>query len=37
VAEQLYAITTEHRLLHPAIGAVVKATQREFFGKLGRG
>ncbi|MER2526652.1 MAG: transcriptional activator NhaR [Candidatus Competibacter denitrificans] len=33
VTEQLYAITTERRLLHPAIAAVVQATQREFFGK----
>jgi LysR family transcriptional activator of nhaA len=33
VTEQLYAITTERRLLHPAIVAVVQATQREFFGK----
>jgi LysR family transcriptional activator of nhaA len=32
VTEQLYAITTERRLLHPAIVAVVQATQREFFG-----
>ena len=38
VTEQLYAITTERRLLHPAIVAVVQATQRELFGKpaLGR-
>lgn len=36
VTEQLYAITTERRLLHPAIVAVVQATQREFFGKLER-
>ncbi|MFZ1325123.1 MAG: transcriptional activator NhaR [Candidatus Contendobacter sp.] len=35
VTERLYAITTERRLLHPAIVAVVKATQREFFGKSG--
>jgi LysR family transcriptional activator of nhaA len=35
VTEQLYAITTERRLLHPAIFAVVQATQREFFGKTG--
>ncbi|HCB13196.1 MAG TPA: transcriptional activator NhaR [Gammaproteobacteria bacterium] len=34
VTEQLYAITTERRLLHPAIIAVVQATQREFFGRL---
>jgi len=33
VTEQLYAITTERRLLHPAIVAVVQATQRQFFGK----
>jgi len=33
VTEQLYAITTERRLLHPAIVAVVQATQRELFGK----
>lgn len=33
VTERLYAITTERRLLHPAIVAVVQATQREFFGK----
>ena len=36
VTEQLYAITTERRLLHPAIVAVVQATQREFFGKQER-
>ena len=36
VTEQLYAITTERRLLHPAIVAVVQATQREFFGKPAR-
>lgn len=36
VIEQIYAITTERRLLHPAIVAVVQATQREFFGKLER-
>jgi LysR family transcriptional activator of nhaA len=36
VTEQLYAITTERRLLHPAIFAVVQATQREFFGKPAR-
>ena len=29
VTERLYAITTERRLLHPAIVAVVQATQRE--------
>ena len=33
VTERLYAITTERRLLHPAIVAVVQATQRDFFGK----
>ena len=33
VTEQIYAITTERRLRHPAIVAVVQATQREFFGK----
>ena len=37
VAEQLYAITTERRLTHPVIIAIVKATQREFFGKAGQG
>jgi LysR family transcriptional activator of nhaA len=36
VTEQLYAITTERRLLHPAIVAIVQATQREFFGKPAR-
>jgi LysR family transcriptional activator of nhaA len=36
VTEQLYAITTERRLLHPAIVAVVQATQRELFGKPAR-
>ncbi len=36
VTEQLYAITTERRLLHPAIVAIVQATQREFFGKQER-
>lgn len=36
IIEQLYAITTERRLLHPAIVAVVQATQREFFGKQER-
>lgn len=36
VTEQLYAITTERRLLHPAIVAVVQATQREFFGMPAR-
>jgi LysR family transcriptional activator of nhaA len=33
IIEQIYAITTERRLLHPAIVAIVQATQREFFGK----
>jgi len=33
VTEQFYAITTERRLTHPAIVAVIQATQREFFGK----
>lgn len=33
VTEQLYAITTERRLLHPAIVAVVQSTQRDLFGK----
>jgi LysR family transcriptional activator of nhaA len=33
VTEQLYAITTERRLMHPAIVAIVQATKREFFGK----
>lgn len=32
VTEQLYAITTERRLTHPGVIAVVKATQREVFG-----
>jgi LysR family transcriptional activator of nhaA len=32
VAEHFYAITTERRLTHPAIVAVVKATQRELLG-----
>ncbi len=36
IIEQLYAITTERRLLHPAIVAVVQATQRELFGKQER-
>jgi len=36
VTEQLYAITTERRLLHPAIVVIVQATQREFFGKPAR-
>ena len=33
VTEQFYAITTERRLLHPAIAAIVQATQDELFGK----
>lgn len=33
VTERLYAITTERRLLHPAIVAVVQATQRDLFGR----
>ncbi len=37
VAEQLYAITTERRLTHPGIVAIVKVTQREFFGKTKQG
>lgn len=32
VKEQLYAITTERRLKHPAILAVINTTQREVFG-----
>jgi LysR family transcriptional activator of nhaA len=32
VIEELYAITTERRLTHPGVIAVVKATQREVFG-----
>jgi LysR family transcriptional activator of nhaA len=36
VTERLYAITTERRLPHPAIVAVVQATQREFIGKPAR-
>lgn len=36
VSEQLYAITTERRLTHPGIVAVVKATQREVFAKPAR-
>lgn len=35
VVEQFYAITTERRLTHPVIVAIVKATQREFFGNGG--
>jgi len=37
VTEQFFAITTERRLTHPGIIEVVKATQREFFGKPGQG
>lgn len=33
VVEQLYAITTERRLTHPAIVAVSEAARREVFGK----
>ncbi|MBL8260651.1 MAG: transcriptional activator NhaR [Candidatus Competibacteraceae bacterium] len=36
VTEQFYAITTERRLLHPAIAAIVKATQHELFGQAPR-
>lgn len=36
VVEQFYAITTERRLTHPAIVAIVEATQREFFGNEGK-
>lgn len=35
VTEQLYAITTERRLTHPGVIAVVKATQQEVFGATG--
>ena len=35
VVEQLYAITTERRLTHPAIIAVSEAARREVFGKKG--
>lgn len=35
VVEQLYAITTERRLTHPAIVAVSEAAKREVFGKSG--
>ena len=31
VTEQFYAITTERRLLHPAVAAIVQATQHELF------
>lgn len=37
VVEQLYAITTERRLINPAIVAVVRATRHEVFGKFPRG
>jgi len=33
VVEQLYAITTERRLTHPAIVAVSEAARRDVFGK----
>lgn len=33
VSEQLYAITTERRLTHPATVAISQAAQREVFGK----
>jgi LysR family transcriptional activator of nhaA len=33
VLEQLYAITTERRLTHPAIVAVSEAARRDVFGK----
>jgi LysR family transcriptional activator of nhaA len=36
VIEELYAITTERRLTHPGVIAVVKATQREVFGGAAR-
>jgi LysR family transcriptional activator of nhaA len=36
VVEQLYAITTERRLTHPAIIAVSEAARREVFGKKGK-
>ncbi|MBL8491442.1 MAG: LysR family transcriptional regulator, partial [Rhodocyclaceae bacterium] len=35
VTEQLYAITTERRLTHPGVIAVVKATQQQVFGAAG--
>jgi LysR family transcriptional regulator, transcriptional activator of nhaA len=35
VKEQLYAITTERRLKHPAIIAVINTTQQEVFATLG--
>lgn len=35
VTEQLYAITTERRLTHPAIVAISQNAQREIFGKSG--
>lgn len=35
IVEQLYAITTERRLTHPAIVAVSEAARREVFGKTG--
>jgi LysR family transcriptional regulator, transcriptional activator of nhaA len=33
VTEQLYAISTERKLTHPAIVAISQAAQREVFGK----
>ncbi|MBX3684936.1 MAG: transcriptional activator NhaR [Rhodocyclaceae bacterium] len=35
IAEQLYAITTERRLTHPAIVAISKAAKQDVFGKAG--
>jgi len=32
VSEQVYAITTERRLTHPAIIAISRAAQQEVFG-----
>jgi LysR family transcriptional activator of nhaA len=34
IAEQLYAITTERRLTHPAIVAISEAARTQVFGKL---
>ena len=34
VVEQLYAITTERRLTHPAIVAISKVARRDLFGRL---
>lgn len=36
VTEQFYAITTERRLLHSAMVAVIQAMQREFIVKAER-